>query len=246
MTQYIFRLIYLVYSWPAAVAPWLIGYLAAIILSVKKSKKEQIYSSISRIAARTTVDLLGIRIELDGVENVPTNEPVVFVSNHQSLFDIPLAFAFVPNNFSFISKESVFRVPLVGPFMKASGHIGLERTSGKKAYETMVATINKLETGKSLVVFPEGTRSVDGKLGSFKRGISLIISQSGKKVVPMAIVGSGKFLPKDTFLSDPQNRDIKIRFGKPFTFEKKDKVNRENGKRIVESIKSSISDLLSK
>lgn len=240
----LYKIIFLIYTLTVIVGPWLISYLTAIIFTIKSSRKEIIFNIISRFVSKKFVQFLGVKVKVNGAENIPIDEPVIFVSNHQSFFDIALAFAFVPNNFSFISKESVFHVPLVGRFMKTSGHISLKREAGKKAYETMVETIDKLNSGKSLVIFPEGTRSVDGKLGPLKRGISLIISQSGKRVIPMAIIGSGKFFPRDGFTCDPRNRDIKVKFGKPLLFEKRVKSTREDANKIVESIRESISELI--
>ena len=244
MIDNLYKIIYLFYSFIVIVLPWLIGYLAAIIITVKSNRKEIIFNIISRFVSRISVRLLDLKVKVHGKENIPINEPVIFVSNHQSFFDIMIAFASIPNNFSFISKESVFHVPLVGKFMKTSGHISLKREAGKKAYETMLETTDKLNCGKSLVIFPEGTRSVDGKLGPLKRGISLIISQSGKMVIPMAIIGSGKFFPRDSFICDPRKRDIKVKFGKPLLFEKRVKSTRENTNKIVESIRESISKLI--
>ena len=88
--------------------------------------------------------------------------------------------------------------------MKASGHIPIQRGEDRKAYATLLTAIKNLTAKKkSLVVFPEGTRSEDGKLGEFKRGISLIILKSGRRVVPMAIYGSNQFMPKRGLLSCP-------------------------------------------
>ncbi|MGR3179648.1 MAG: lysophospholipid acyltransferase family protein [Candidatus Anammoxibacter sp.] len=237
---------YLVYSWPTAIGLWLMAYAVSIIFTIRSKRKEIIYNKISRFSARLIVQSLGIRVKIEGTENVPDNEPVIFVSNHQSLFDIELVFAYVPNEFSFISKESVANAPLIGEYMRKSGHITLKRESGKKAYETMVEAVDKLNMGKSLVVFPEGTRSSDGKLGQFKRGVSLIISQAGRKVVPMVIIGSGKFLSKDSIICNPQHREVTLRFGKPLTFEKKAKPNREDMNQIVERVRNSVLELLRK
>ena len=246
MLQNIHRLIYLVYSWPPTIIFWLMAYAVTILYTLRSesNRREIIYNKISRFSAGFIVKLLGIRVKIEGTENIPDNESVIFVSNHQSLFDIELITAFIPNEFSFISKESVANAPLIGEYMRKSGHITLRRESGKKAYDTMVETINKLSTGKSLVVFPEGTRSSDGELGPFKRGISLIISKAGRKVIPMVIIGSGKFLSKDSIICNPQYRDVTLRFGKPLIFENKVKACREDMNKIVERARNAVLELL--
>src|SRR3989339_585028 len=108
------------------------------------------------------------------------------ILTHQSMMDIKLSLACIPINFSFISKDTIFRIPILGAYMKASGHIPIKRSEDRKAYETLLTAVKKLTAKKSLVVFPEGTRSENGQLGAFKRGISLIILKSGRRVVPMA------------------------------------------------------------
>ncbi len=246
MIQSVFRVLFVIYSLFASFGPWLFFYLAVVILSLKSSRKEINYNIVSRFIARLMIKLLGLRVKIEGIENIPHNEPVIFVSNHQSFFDICIAFGCVPNNFSFISKESVFSVPLIGRYMRSSGHISLKRKAGKKDYDTMIDTINKFDMGKSLVLFPEGTRSVDGTLGPFKRGVSLIISQSGKRVVPMAISGSRKFLPRNTVFCNPRFRDITCRFGPPLKFEVGEKATRDDIRNIIESIRSSVAELLNK
>ena len=246
MIQSILRVLFIPYSFCASFGPWLLFYLAVVVMSIKSSRKEINYNIISRFIARVMIKLLGLRVKIEGLENIPPNEPVIFVSNHQSFFDICIAFGCIPNNFSFISKESVFSAPLIGKFMRSSGHISIKREAGKKAYDTMVDTINKFEMGKSLVLFPEGTRSEDGTLGSFKRGVSLIISQSGRRVVPMAINGSRKFLPRNTVFCHPQFRDITCKFGQPLKFEVSGKATRDDIRNIIENIRSSVSGLLDK
>lgn len=243
MIRCVYRVIYLMYSYVVTIVPWLLAYLVAIVLSVNGGRKEIIYNSVSRFTARLNTRLLGLRITIYGIDNIP-DEPVIFVSNHQSFYDIILALACIPDNFSFISKESVFSVPVVGRFMKTAGHISLKRESGKKAYETMSQTIDKLGEGKSLVLFPEGTRSVDGSLGPFKRGVSLVVLSSGMRVVPVAIKGSGKFFPRDGMVCDPYHREVSFAFGKPLEFAKLTKTSREDVNNVVETLRGAVSALL--
>ncbi|HLG30342.1 MAG TPA: lysophospholipid acyltransferase family protein, partial [Candidatus Brocadiales bacterium] len=165
----------------------LFSILTAAILSLGAKNKENIFNTIERVFSRIAFKLLGMKIEIQGLENIPKNEPVIFISNHQSMMDIKLSLACIPTNISFISKDTIFRVPILGAYMKASGHIPIQRGEDRKAYETLLTAVKKLTAKKSLVVFPEGTRSEDGQLGAFKRGISLIILKSGRRVVPMAI-----------------------------------------------------------
>jgi 1-acyl-sn-glycerol-3-phosphate acyltransferase len=187
---------------------------------------------------------MGVTIDIKGVENVPAHEPVIFVSNHQSFFDIKLSLAAIPRNFSFLSKEIIFRIPFLGNYMRTSGHIGIRRSQERNAYVTLNEVIRKIESGKPIVFFPEGTRSANGELGPFKRGVSMVVLRSGKMVVPMAIIGSGRFLPKSSFLCNPENRKVSFRFGKPLVFPKVNKEDRLLSQEVLTTIRGEVSKLL--
>ncbi|MFQ5956409.1 MAG: lysophospholipid acyltransferase family protein [Candidatus Brocadiales bacterium] len=239
-----FRLIYLVYAWIIIAGIWLIGYFFAALTSVGSGRKEHIYNTFCRLGARLTAKGLGIHIVVEGIENIPKGEPVIFICNHQSFFDIYTAFGFIPQNFCFISKEEVFSVPLVGTYMTTAEHIPLAREEDRRSYTSLTKAVRKAREGRSLLVFPEGTRSQDGRLGPFKRGISLIVLKAGRKVVPMCIIGSRNFLPKGEWLPHPANREIRVRFGKPIEFARVSKMTKEESVESVDRLRQAVTDLM--
>lgn len=241
----IIKVFYTVYAWAVNVVLWSTGYIISIVSTIGIKDKEDIYNSIERKITQISFRLLGINFDVRGLENIPENEPVIFVSNHQSLIDIKLSIAAIPRNFSFISKDILFKIPLLGKYMRTSGHIGIRRSDERNAYGTLSEVIKKLDGGKSIIFFPEGTRSESGELGKFKRGISMVILKSGRKVVPTAIMGSRGFLPKSSVLSNPGHRDIGFRFGKPLEFPKVEKEDRELSMDVVARVRSEVSKLLS-
>jgi 1-acyl-sn-glycerol-3-phosphate acyltransferase len=240
----IIQVFYTIYAWLVNVLLWSISYFVSIIFTVGIKDKESKYNSIERIFTKITFRLMGINIDIKGLENIPDKEPLIFVSNHQSFIDTKLSIAVIPRNFSFISKDVIFKIPILGKYMKTSGHIAIRRNNERKAYSTLNEVIKKLDGGKSVVFFPEGTRSANGKLGEFKRGISTVILRSGRKVVPVAIIGSGDFMPKSSFLSNPENRNFRFKFGKPLEFPKVEKESKEQSKNVTEKIRSEVSKLL--
>ncbi|ODS33399.1 MAG: 1-acyl-sn-glycerol-3-phosphate acyltransferase [Candidatus Scalindua rubra] len=240
----IIQVIYSIYAWFVCCLVWCVGYFVSVISTIGTKDKEGKYNSIERFFTRITFKLIGINIDIKGLENIPDKEPVIFVSNHQSLLDIKLSIAVIPKNFSFISKEIIFKMPILGKYMRTSGHISLRRSDERRAYATLNEVIKKLDDGKSVVFFPEGTRSISGELGCFKRGISMIILRSGRKVIPTAIIGSGGFLPKSSFLGNPESRDIRFKFGKPLEFPKVEKEDRVRSKDVLEKVRSEVSKLL--
>ncbi|MBT3877966.1 1-acyl-sn-glycerol-3-phosphate acyltransferase [Candidatus Peregrinibacteria bacterium] len=238
------KVFYTVYAWIVNVALWSTGYVVSIVSTIGIKDKENKYNSIERKFTQISFRLLGINFDVKGLENIPEKEPVIFVSNHQSLIDVKLSIAAIPRNFSFISKDILFKIPLLGKYMKTSGHIGIRRTDERNAYGTLSEVIKKLDGGKSIIFFPEGTRSENGELGKFKRGISMVILKSGRKVIPTAIMGSRGFLPKSSILSNPGHRDICFRFGKPIEFPKVENENRELSMDVVAKVRSEVSKLL--
>lgn len=239
-----YQIVFTIYCWSLFVFLWLFSTFIATILTLGTKNKESVFNKVERIFSRIAFRLIGMNVEVSGVENVPKDEPVIFVSNHQSMLDIKISLACIPVDFSFISKDSIFRVPLLGTYMAASGHIPIQRTENKRAYETIMTTIEKMKARqKSLMVFPEGTRSEHGELGSFKRGISFIILKSGRRVVPMAISGSCQFMPKGRWLSDPEKRHVKVCFGKPLSFDKT-KIDREYTLQVTDILHKKVQELL--
>ena len=239
----LYQIVVTLYSWALFVLFWLFSILTAAILSLGAKNKENIFNTTERVFSRIAFKLLGMKIEIQGLENIPKNEPVIFISNHQSMMDIKLSLACIPTNISFISKDTIFRVPILGAYMKVSGHIPIQRGEDRKAYETLLTAVKKLTAKKSLVVFPEGTRSEDGQLGAFKRGISLIILKSGRRVVPMAICGSNQFMPKRGWLSHPEKRYVKINFGKPLSFDNS-RTDREYTIQVTNQLRNEVLGLL--
>ncbi|HHT9159327.1 MAG: hypothetical protein A2099_06130 [Planctomycetes bacterium GWF2_39_10] len=239
-----YQILFTIYSWLLFVSLWILSTFTAIILSIDTKNKEKVFNTIERFFSCISFRLLGIKVEIQGVENIPKDEAVIFISNHQSMLDIKISLAYIPTNFSFISKDTIFHIPILGAYMKASGHIPIQRDEDRKAYATLLTAIKNLTAKKkSLVVFPEGTRSEDGKLGEFKRGISLIILKSGRRVVPMAIYGSNQFMPKRSLLSCPAKRRIRISFGKPLSFDSS-RTDREYTIHVTNKLRDEVQELL--
>lgn len=239
-----YQILFTIYSWLLFVSLWILSTFTAIILSIDTKNKEKVFNTIERFFSCISFRLLGIKVEIQGVENIPKDEAVIFISNHQSMLDIKISLAYIPTNFSFISKDTIFHIPILGAYMKASGHIPIQRGEDRKAYATLLTAIKNLTAKKkSLVVFPEGTRSEDGKLGEFKRGISLIILKSGRRVVPMAIYGSNQFMPKRSLLSCPAKRHIRISFGKPLSFDSS-RTDREYTIHVTNKLRDEVQELL--
>ena len=138
----------------------------------------------------------GISIKVSGLENVEPGQPYIFIVNHQSNIDIPVLIqGLVRFQLRWIAKRELLWVPFFGWAMWATKHITVDRADPRAAAKSLQRAKQRLAAGISIVVFPEGTRSRDGRLLRFKKGGFLLAVQTGSKIVPVAINGSARLLP---------------------------------------------------
>ncbi len=159
--------------------------------------------SYARIWARVGLLLGGARLRVEGEENLPRGEAVIYMANHQSNFDILSLFAGLPVQFRWLAKEELFRVPFFGYAMKRTGYIPVNRADRRQAMESMAVAAKRISEGTSVVIFPEGTRSPDGQLLPFKKGGFLLAMQAGVPIVPVAILGSCEVMGKKSLSIHP-------------------------------------------
>lgn len=163
------------------------------------------FSTYSRILFR----LNGVRVVAEGAGQVDPSRPHLVVSNHQSLFDIPVLMAVLPLDMRFFAKRELRWVPLFGTVMLLYGDVLVDRADTRGA-------VDALRRGKaflarrSLVLFPEGTRSPDGKVHPFKTGGFSLATDTGTPVLPVAIRGSGDILPKKALFPRPGTIHVKV------------------------------------
>lgn len=138
----------------------------------------------------------GVKVRVKGFENLDRRHAYVFLSNHQSLFDIFTLLGKLRVQFRWLAKEELFRLFILGPAMRAAGYVPIDRTDRKKAVESLHQAAERVQNGTSIVIFPEGTRSPDGVLQEFKKGGFLLAIKSQQSLVPIAISGSHHVLPK--------------------------------------------------
>lgn len=154
-----------------------------------------------------------VRLDLSGFERVDFQRTYLFAANHQSIFDVAALFAGLPINLRFVARRSLRRVPFLGWYMAAMGMVFVEGGGGVRAGSAVQQAADLLAAGESLVTFPEGTRSFDGGVGSFKAASLAPAIQAGVPVVPVAIDGAFEVLPRGGF--DPRPGTIRLSLGEP-------------------------------
>jgi 1-acyl-sn-glycerol-3-phosphate acyltransferase len=153
------------------------------------------------------------RIHVHGVENVRSDRTYVYMANHSSLIDIPALFAYLPYQFRIMAKKELFYIPFMGWHLWTAGNFPIDRSDGRKTARSLRRVIEGVRGGKSLAVFPEGTRTPDGRLQQFKSGAFKIALRAGVPIVPVSIRGTFKLLPKTTLAPRPGRVDVVV--GKP-------------------------------
>lgn len=158
---------------------------------------------IARIWAKIMLVLSGTRVEVIGAENVLLGKPQIFMSNHQSDFDIFVVLGFIPGQFRWIAKKELFNIPIFGGAMRNAGYIEIDRQNHEKAMKSLDIAAQKIREGKSVMTFPEGTRSKDGLVKPFKQGMFHLAIKAEVPIVPVCIIGTGAIMPKRSLRINP-------------------------------------------
>jgi len=153
--------------------------------------------------SRVVCFLMFVRIKVIGRENIDPNTSYVFVANHQGAFDIWTIYGFLNHNFKWLMKKSLEKIFLVGYACKRAGHVMVDDSSRHGIQDTIEEAEKRINGGMSLVIFPEGSRSWDGKMSPFKRGAFMLASEFKLPVVPLTIDGSFKAMPRFTYNVTP-------------------------------------------
>lgn len=136
------------------------------------------------------IDMAGVTFDVSGQEKIPEGEPIIYTPNHSGMFDIPAIVLTAPKPPMFIAKKELGKLPILSKWMWVIDCVFVDRSNKDSARSSLHEAIEMVKNGRSLVIFPEGTRSKDGKLGVFKGGAMKIAMETGAKVVPVLIEGS--------------------------------------------------------
>ncbi len=153
--------------------------------------------------ARTILAFSGVSVRVLRPERLRGPAPVVLVANHESLADILVLLAHVPLQVRFLAKRSVFSIPVLGWSIRAAGFVPVDRGDRARSASTVEAALSRLESGRSVVIFPEETRTRTGEMLPFKKGAAVLALHSGRPLLPVAISGTRQILSRESFLPRP-------------------------------------------
>ncbi len=172
----------------------------------------------ARVWARSLLAIAGVRVKVEGLENLTPGQAYVFASNHLSYMDTPVILTHIPADFRFMAKDGLFKIPLLGTHLGQAGHIPVPREDPRAAVKTMSVAANSIRTRNiSLLIFPEGGRSHDGVLQPFKDGAAYIAIKAGVPVVPLGISGTREILAMHS--ATFHRGHVTLRIGEPIPTE---------------------------
>lgn len=173
---------------------YLVGGFATVILGIIAmvlafiNPKMHLITLVMRVWGRVVLSLVAIRVDVEGAELLDPRGSYMLVSNHQSAIDPPIHLAYLPVSVRFLAKKELFRIPIFGQAMRAVGMVEIDRTAHGAAHRSInrqVARVMDME--KSLIIYPEGTRTADGQLRPFKKGAFRIAVDNGLPIVPLTL-----------------------------------------------------------
>jgi 1-acyl-sn-glycerol-3-phosphate acyltransferase len=209
------------------------------ILTCPFSPSRGLYFIWAKVWSWLLLKICGVNLKIHGREKIDWKKPSVIISNHASYMDIPCLFRAVPGPLRMLAKKELKKIPLFGWSMWMAGFIFIKRGSKKETLRSLLLAATKIKKGQRLVLFPEGTRSPNGKLQPFKRGAFVIIKKALTPVIPIIIKGSHKILPKNKVGIKPGT--IEVFIGQPIEIEK---IKTKNERELMTLIHKSMEALL--
>ena len=189
------------------------GITVALIVCAIRRRPDPGLILVRRVWAPGVLRVGGARLQVEGRERLDPAQAYFFAANHQSWVDIPALFVALPMPVLFLAKRELARVPLLGRFIGSMGMVFVDRTDRRGTVRTVGQAVERLKEGWSLLSFPEGTRTPDGRVHRFKTATFAAALEAGVPVVPVALEGAARVLPRDGFR--PRPGLIRVALGEP-------------------------------
>ncbi len=210
-----------------------------LVGSLFEKNKGGFMGHVAKIWGKTIMAVCRIQYTVTGLVHIHPHQEYIFAGNHESSLDIPLAFAAIPKKLVPVSKIELKKIPIMGWGMTAAGHIFVDRRSREKSMKSIQdARDSLLNFPRSVLIFPEGTRSVDGNMKPFKRGGLMLAIETGIPVIPMAFCGTSAANKKGSY--NIKKQPVQLRFGSPIESEN---FSYETRKEFVSRIQNSVQEL---
>jgi 1-acyl-sn-glycerol-3-phosphate acyltransferase len=225
-----------IYAWIVGSLYFIVFLFFGIILSIFIPQKT--LDPLFKISLKLLFKILFIKVESEGGEHIEKNRTYLFMANHESLFDIPLLEAYTPTFVRGVEALRQFKWPVYGWAIRIMGNIPIDRKNIHASIKSMKITQKILQKGKSIIILPEGHRTMDGNLGDFKKLPFHLAKKAGVPVIPVGLSGLFQLKNKGSWLIRPGL--IKITFGQPILPDKIDSLSTEE---LRDDVRAKILDL---
>ena len=178
-------------------------FATAAIIAAIFSKTGNAPHNVGRVWARAVLAISGIDVSVRGASHISQSRSFILMVNHQSNFDIPVLLAHLPLQFRWLAKAELFKIPVFGRAMRGCGYISIDRSDRESAFRSLAKAAVTIKNGTSVLVFPEGTRSVDGMIKPFKKGPFVLAVDAGVPILPVVIDGTWLIMPKNRLRIKP-------------------------------------------
>ncbi len=183
------------------------------LVSTPLDRTGRTFHAMSRAWARVILFLFGVKVITKGKENIDRSHHYIYISNHASAFDIPAVVNGIPDDIRFVLKKELTRIPLWGWALKYGHYISIDRGKARDAVKSLEEAAERMRDGASVILFAEGTRTLDGKLQPFKRGAFTLAVKAGIPIIPVTINNTYKILRKGSWQITPS--DIELVLSRP-------------------------------
>jgi 1-acyl-sn-glycerol-3-phosphate acyltransferase len=210
-----------IYMW-TILATIVFGVLA--IVTSLFSRTGDMVHHVAQVWGKSILMISGIKVTIVGLEHLQADRSYIFMSNHQSNFDIPVLFSKLNFQFRWLAKAELFKIPIFGRGMRGAGYISIDRSDRRSAFRSLARAAESIRNGTSVLVFPEGTRSSNGRLLPFKKGGFVLAVDAAVPVVPIIINGTHAIMQKGEMLI--RRRQVRVQVLSPIDaseFSRKDK-----------------------
>ncbi len=187
-----------------------LAFASAELVIIALRRGDRTFHALARGWAHTILWISGVRVSVHGLDRIPGGRNYVYVSNHASMFDIPVILASIPDQIRIIYKRELHWIPIFGWGLKLGSYIAVDRSSSAEAMRSLEEAARKIAHGASVLLYAEGTRTRDGRLQPFKRGAFNLAVRAGVPVVPLTINGSYAILPKSSLAIRPGKVELII------------------------------------
>jgi 1-acyl-sn-glycerol-3-phosphate acyltransferase len=226
-----------IFVWSCIVAETLaLGFLA--FLTYPFDRKGRVVHRYARLWGKIALMTNRVKVKVEGMKILEGEGPYIFMSNHQGSYDIFALLGHLPFQFKWLAKKELFSVPFLGWTMAAAGYISIDREGTRRTVKALNKAAQKIREGMSIVIFPEGSRSPDGSIQSFKKGGFTLAIKSGVPIVPIAITGSREIMPKERLTAIPG--EIRIQIGRPIPTQS---YSLKDRKTLIKEVNQAISEI---